>query len=616
MQHCHESATLNQLADDRRKVVLVGNPNCGKSVVFNALTGRYADVSNYPGTTVDITSAELDERHIVIDTPGVYGISAFNEEERVTRDVVLQADVLINVLNAEFLERELFLTLQLLDMGKPLIVAVNMLDEAERSGIVLDMKALEEALGVPVVPLIAIQGFGIKKLKKSIESARKGNADPAILGQLAPLLGKGVPQAEALLVLEDNHDIAAQFGFNSTGKREGVYLQRRKRVDELVRVLLQHTGNQTRWMDKLGQMLMQPLTGIPALALILYCLYQVIGVLVAQNIVGITETVVMEQIWQPFIIGLVSRYVSPYSVLGQILIGEFGLLTMTVTYILGLLLPLVVAFYLMLSLLEDSGYLPRLAALLDGALTKLGLNGRAVIPLILGFGCVTMAALTTRLLGSRRERTIALVLLGVTIPCSAQLGVIAAMVAPLGWQLTGVYLLTIFAVFVLIGTLLNHLLPGASSDLLIDIPPLRLPRLSNVFKKSAVKSFHFLREASLLFVLGALLLSLMQMTGMLTVLQELAAPLTVGWLKLPKEAANAFVMGVVRRDFGAAGLYDLALTPNQTVVALITITLFVPCIASGLVFVKERGLREAGAIWVGSLVIAFVVGGSVAQLLI
>lgn len=616
MQHYHKSATSNQLADDKLKVVLVGNPNCGKSVVFNALTGRYADVSNYPGTTVDITSAELDERHIVIDTPGVYGISAFNEEERVTRDVVLQADVLINVLNAEFLERELFLTLQLLDMGKPLIVAVNMLDEAERSGIVLDMQALEDALGVPVVPLIAIQGFGIKKLKKSIASARKGNADPAILEQLAHLLSKGVSQAEALLILEDNHDIAAQFGFNSTGAREGVYLQRRKRVDELVRVLLQHTGNRTRWMDKLGQMLMQPLTGIPALGLILYCLYQVIGVLVAQNIVGITETVVMEQIWQPFIIGLVSRYVSPYSVLGQILIGEFGLLTMTVTYILGLLLPLVVAFYLMLSLLEDSGYLPRLAALLDGALTKLGLNGRAVIPLILGFGCVTMAALTTRLLGSRRERTIALVLLGVTIPCSAQLGVIAAMVAPLGWQLTGVYLLTIFAVFVLIGTLLNRLLPGASTDLLIDIPPLRLPRLSNVFKKSAVKSFYFLREASLLFVLGALLLSVMQMTGMLTALQELAAPLTVGWLKLPKEAANAFVMGVVRRDFGAAGLYDLALTPKQTVVALITVTLFVPCIASGLVFVKERGLREAAVIWVGSLVIAFVVGGSVAQLLI
>jgi len=364
----------------------------------------------------------------------------------------------------------------------------------------------------------------------------------------------------------------------------------------------------------LGRWMLKPVTGIPILALALYAMYQMIGVFIAGDVVGFTEETIMLEKYEPAVRGLVGQFVAEESALGTILIGEFGLLTMTMTYVLGLLMPLVIGFYLFLSLFEDSGYLPRIATLVDRLLTGIGLNGRGVIPLILGFGCVTMATITTRLLASERERRIAILLLGLTIPCSAQIGVIAGMLAAVGGQLVSLYALVIFMVLVIIGTVLNTLLPGKSTDLLIDLPPLRMPRLDNVLKKTGTKSYNFLKEAFPLFALGALIISVFQVTGILEFLQDLLAPLTVGWLKLPKEAATAFIMGIVRRDFGAAGLSDMALAPIQTVAALITITLFVPCIASILIIFKERSKIEAALIWGSSWVAAFLVGGIVSQL--
>jgi ferrous iron transport protein B len=220
----------------------------------------------------------------------------------------------------------------------------------------------------------------------------------------------------------------------------------------------------------------------------------------------------------------------------------------------------------------------------------------------------------TRMLGSVRERQIAIFLLALAIPCSAQMGVIAGMLAGLGGEYVALYVVVIVSMMAIVGTLLNHVLPGKSTDLLIDLPPLRLPRMDNVLKKTFTKSYGFLKEATPLFALGAFLISIMDLTGFLAALQNFLAPLTVGWLNLPKEASTAFVMGIVRRDFGAAGLSDLALDPLATIVALITITLFVPCIAAILVLFKERNKKEAAIMWIGSLTIAFFVGGVVNKL--
>lgn len=610
---CQELPKL-KLPPGVRKIVLVGNPNVGKSVFFNALTGLYADVSNFPGTTLEIHHGRAGGDYI-IDTPGIYGVSSFNEEEKVARDIILGADIIVNVVDAVHLDRDLFLTQQLIDMGFPVVVALNMVDEAAREGIRVDHEKLADLLGVPVVPTVAVKKHGLEELKKAVAYARPGNSLPELDELLAPILPKVHSRAEALLVLEGDPWVAASHRLKPMDKREEIYLLRRRRVEALVAAVV--TGDMTyaSFKTRLGRWMIQPLTGIPLLLLTLYLLYQFIGVFIAQTVVGITEEQIMQAYYEPFIKGLLQPLLGD-SALGTILIGPFGLLTMTVTYIIGLLLPLVVGFYLSLAFLEDSGYLPRIAVLVDRLLMKLGMNGRGIIPLILGTGCVTAATITTRLLASSRERLIAIFLLAMTIPCSAQLAVITSMLAPLGPRYIIAYAAIILLLLVAAGTVLNRLLPGQPTDLFIDLPPLRWPQPENVLKKTYTKTSIFLREATPLFAAGALLIGLLQVTGMLEKLQELLVPLTVGWLQLPPEAATAFIMGFIRRDFGAAGFYSLALSPQQTLVALVTITLFVPCIASALVIVKERGAREALIIWGAVLVLAFLLGGILSQIII
>lgn len=598
---------------EAQKIVLAGNPNTGKSVFFNYLTGIYVDVSNYPGTTLEINSGRFGSA-VVIDTPGVYGISSFNDEERIARDIILNADLVVNVVSALSLERDLFLTQQIIDTGKPVIVALNMVDEAQKQGLTIDADLLSRLLGVPVVPTVAIRKQGLAELKMRLNTACPGYPTLGLEEKLKKIVLPPENRGEALLILEGDPVIAARYDLAPGEQREEIYRLRRQHVDQICQQVVRETSRGENFRILLEHWLMQPVTGGVVLLLALWLMYKAIGVFIAGTVVGFAEERIMAGIYEPAVRYLVGLLIPPESIPGVILTGEFGLLTMTVTYLVGLLTPLVISFYFFLSLLEDSGYLPRTAALVDRLLNGIGLNGRGVIPLILGFGCVTMATITTRLLPTSRERLIAIFLLGLTIPCSAQIGVIAGMLAGLGLPLVLLYLTIIFSVLVAAGTLLNNLLPGDPSDLLIDLPPLRVPGIRNVLKKTGSKTFSFLREAAPLFALGALIISALEVTGLLNLIQKALAPLTVGWLNLPAEAANAFIMGIIRRDFGAAGLYSLSLTNLQTVVALVTITLFVPCIASLLVIFKERTKREAVLIWLTSCVLAFFTGGLVAQL--
>ncbi|MBM7684382.1 ferrous iron transport protein B [Defluviitalea raffinosedens] len=621
MSSCHTNTEVDlKNHKDKTKLVLAGNPNVGKSVFFNALTGMYVDVSNFPGTTVDISQG-VYKNYVVLDTPGVYGVSSFNDEERVARDVILNGDIILNVVDAVHMDRDLFLTQQLIDMGKRVIVALNMMDDVERNGLQIDVKKLSELLGVPVIPTIAVSKQGMEKLKSKLETASTGNTISGIKNLMQSVIPKVSNPAEALLVLEEDENVIERNHIDEKYPfREKIYLQRRKRVNEIVNSVVTETSKGASFKTRLSQWMLKPLTGIPILLLTLFIMYQFLGVLIAQIVVGFTEEVVMGTYYNNFIMNVFSPLVKGYDFLEKFLIGEFGVLTMVPVYIVGLLLPLVIGFYFLLSILEDSGYLPRIAALMDRVLTKLGLNGRAIIPIILGFGCVTMATITTRILGSKRERFIATMLLGLAIPCSAQLGVIAGMISAIGPVYFLIYLATIMIVFILAGTLLNLVVPGESTDLLIDIPPLRMPRIKNVLSKTYSKSVAFLKEASPLFVIGAVLITFMDYFGILLAIQNAVAPLTEGFLKLPKEVANAFIMGIVRRDFGAAGLFKLAeeglLSTVQILISLVVITLFVPCIAAILVIFKERSLKEALIIWFGSMLIAFLVGGLLAFVLV
>jgi len=612
-QHKHAGFGLG--AEGRTRVVLVGNPNVGKSLFFNYLSGMYVDVSNYPGTTIEMTKGQFGEFDI-IDTPGVYGISSFSDEERVTREIVLQADVVLNIVDAAHLERDLFLTQQLIDMGKTVSVFLNCIDEAEKLGLEIDAELLSKHLGVPVFKSIAIKEIGFDQIERAVEQARRGTQDPALHSQLHTALSVAGSEAEALLILEGDEAIAERHGVVVEDQREGIYIDRRNRVNVIINAVLSDKNSRTRLSTWLGRWAINMWTGVPMLVAVLYLVYLFVGKLIAQDLVGFTEEKVGQALWEPWIRGIVTQYISENSWVGTVLVGEFGVATMTVTYLLFLLLPLVVAFYLCLAIMEDSGYLPRLATLVDRALNAIGLNGSAVIPLILGFGCVTMATITTRLLGNDREKRIATAILQFAIPCSAQLAVVTALLAGAGLGALLTYSLTIFVALVALGTVLHRLHPGSTTPLLIDLPPMRLPRFDNIVRKTAFRAYYFMKEATPWFFAGAFGVAILQVTGLLEVWQDGLAPLTTGWLQLPREAANAFVMGMVRRDFGAAGLYQLSLTSPQIVVALVTITLFTPCIASLMVMLKERGTKEALIVWIGTWIVAFLVGGALSHLLI
>ena len=655
------------VVDKKQSIVLVGNPNVGKSCFFNYLSGMYVDVSNFPGTTVSLSKAAY-KKYEVIDTPGIYGVSSFNDEEKVARDIIIEGDIIINVVNSLHLERDLFLTLQLIEMGKKVSILLNFSDEVTKRKIKINDEMLSDLLGVPVIKTAAANEIGFDKLDYAIENAKVGKQPLELQFLVQQVMDKGVSQAESVLILEGDCFVAERNNVpcGTPDEREIIYIGRRNRVNEIVDSIEHEDSKKGEFFNLLGKLSLNPKTGIPVLAVVLVLVYFFIGDFISQRVVDYTENTLGINTFEYFTKSFVADFTSTTidvevldvneNVVGQktfvfpegmnadqvsaqefkdystqpgatstftfenkfvrLFFGEFGVITMTVTYLLFLLMPLVIGFYFVMALLEDSGYLPRLATMLDRSLNKIGLNGRAVIPIMLGFGCVTMANITTRLLGSDREKTIVTAILQFAIPCSAQLAVIAVLLSGAGIGPLAIYAAVIFSVLISLSTILNKLLPGNSSPLLIDLPVMQIPKIKNVLKKTIFRTFGFMKEAGVWFFVGALAVGLMEITGILYIWQDILAPLTTSWLKLPKEAANAFVMGMVRRDFGAAGLFSISLTTMQITVAIITITLFVPCIASFVVMLKERGWKEGISIWFGTWIMAFLIGGIVAQIII
>lgn len=572
-------------------IALAGNPNVGKSVFFNALIGSYrADVSNYPGTTVELTQG-LFRGCGIVDTPGVTGLSADNEEERVAKDAIHQADRILNVVDAVNLKRDLFLTLQLAQLGKPMLIALNLMDDAARQGFTFDIKALEKRLGIPVIPTSGRRGTGLDQVKAMI--ARDGFIAP----KFSASKNGGAPSAPV-----------PKTDFPTSSE------ELRLAADRLAALVIKRPGQRPTFSSSLSRTFLNPILGLPLLTLMLATIFLVFGKVVAQTVVGFTQTIVMGTWYFNWITGLLYPLLDPDSLLGGLLIGEYGILTMVPIYLLGLLLPLVTSFYFLISLLEDSGLLPRLAVLSDRIFTRFGLNGKAVIPTLLGFGCVTMALVTTRILGSKRERLIASALLCVAIPCSAQFTIILSAASFLTLPYLIVYSSVIAAVFFITGSLLNLLMPGSSTDLFLTLPPLRLPAGGNLIKKTARKTRQFLCDTGMMFLLGSLIITSLNDIGGFQALHRLLSPLTQTLLGLPGETAALFVMSIIKRDLGAAGLYSIMqqglLTQPQLTVALIVMTLFVPCFASLFVLWKEQGPVAAALIWLGSFLAAFTVGGA------
>ncbi|MEW6081077.1 MAG: ferrous iron transporter B [Bacillota bacterium] len=388
-----------------------------------------------------------------------------------------------------------------------------------------------------------------------------------------------------------------------------VAMARKALADRIVlQAVSTHASREAR--DLVGRACENPLTGIPILGLILYFgLYRFVGGFGAGTVVNYIEEEVFEGFLNPFFTDLFQRVI-PWPALADLLVGEFGIFTMGLRYSVAIILPVVAAFFLVLAVIEDSGYMPRMALLVDRVFRVVGLNGRAVIPMTLGFGCDTMATVVSRTLETRRERIIATLLLALAIPCSAQLGVILGVLSGYPTAVT-TWALAVLGVFILVGYLAAQVLPGERPVFYMELPPMRVPLIRNLFWKTWARVYWYFLEVIPFFILASVLLWLGDITGVFGGVISGLEPV-VALLGLPAEASEVFIMGFFRRDYGAAGLYDMGkagfLSGRQLTVSAITLTLFVPCVAQMAIMFKERGARVALALTTFIFVFAFVAG--------
>ena len=618
-------------------VILVGNPNVGKSALFGALTGRYVEISNFPGTTVELSTGRTDGMPLV-DTPGIQSLHARSDDERVTRDILLErgGSLVLQVADARNLRRSLLLTLQLAELDRPLLLVVNMVDEARERGIQVDTARLEQMLGAQVVPTVAVTGEGIDLLRSRLKTARpvrhRVRYDDAIeeaVERLTPLLeGRdGDERAIALMILAGDEELAARCGaahraeigelVARTAERYPRPLnfvltqQRLHAVDELVAAVVRHPETRRAHAgETLGRLALHPVWGVPVLIAVLALFYLFVGRLGAGVCVNWMEKVFFGRGVNPLATWLAGFI--PVPLVRDLLVGEYGLVTMALTYGVAIVMPIVLTFFIAFGLLEDSGYLPRLAVMMDRPFKALGLNGKAVLPMVLGLGCDTMATMTTRILETRKDRLMVTLLLALGVPCSAQLGVIMGMTAYLPPAAIVVWGAVVTGVMFAVGWAASRVIPGERSDFILELPPIRRPQLVNIVIKTVARLEWYLKEVLPLFALGTLLLFALDRTGALHLLERWAAPLVEGGLGLPRATTASFIVGFLRRDYGAAGLFALAragaLSVPQVLVSLVVITLFVPCVANVLVIAREHGAKVA--FWVVGFVFpfAFAVG--------
>jgi ferrous iron transport protein B len=630
-------------------ILLIGNPNVGKSALFGALTGNYVNVANYPGTTVELTRGVVAVngfRLPIIDTPGTNSFDPTSDDERVARDILLDgaAHGIIAVGDAKNPERALLLGLQLAEMEVPFVLALNMMDEARAYGIHLDTRSIAESLGVEVVPTVAVRGEGVDEIRRAMERPMRGHAavaypDPIerAIGEIVPLLPPGAVSARslALMVLGGERTLldslrarmpasawsaleSARASCQAAFDKPLGYVVNETRVREAWRLAEssarpaeQAPSAGRRFSDRLETLTTHPILGLPVLAATLYVAYLFVGVFGAGTLVGLLEEDLFGGVVNPWAISAAERFL-PWAWLRDMLVGEYGLLTMALTYALALVLPIVGTFFVAFGVLEDSGYLPRLAVMVNRVFKRMGLNGKAVLPMVLGLGCDTMATLTTRILETRKERLIVILLLALGVPCSAQLTVVMTMLAAMSPAATLVWVGIVTGSIVLVGALAARVIPGRGSDFVLELPPLRVPRPGNILVKTLARIEWYLKEAVPLFLLGTLLLFLADRFRVLGTAERALEPVLAGLLGLPKETAGAFLVGFLRRDFGTAGLYHLAqegtLDTAGALVAVVTVTLFVPCIANFFMMVKERGWKTGLAIAAFIFPFALLVG--------
>ena len=543
----------------------MGNPNVGKSSTFNMLSGKYAEVSNYPGTSISVAWSKMDFG-ILVDTPGIYDLNEQTKVAEITRQHLENSDIVINVVNALTLERDLKLTMQLLDKNYNVVLVINQVDQATKRGKQINYAELEQ-LGVKVIKTVATKGIGKDEIIREITS--DGLA----------ICGINIHKNNICL----NNLTLPQPSISSS---------------------------------KLDTFLLHPIFGWGAVMFILYALFIFLGIFVSGIVVDYLVDL-MQQRYIPVVTSAIQNLLGN-NVISDIFVGEFGILTMVVQSIIGILLPLIAGFYIIMAFLEDSGYIPRMAILTKKFFNFLGLNGDAVIPILLGFGCSVMGTISTRILATKKERIIATSLIAIAVPCAAQQGIIFSMLAKVnnfGYWVA--YIVIMFSLMAISGIAMNRFLPGAMTKFAMELPILRMPSIKNCYKKTLYRVRDFLLETFPVFSISSVFITVLYRYGALNWLEQKLSWIVENWLQLPSAFSNVFVMGIIRRDMASLEVlnisHNFATSNTQVFTSVIVISLFVPCINAIVVISKEPGWRLAVFLWGFTFVLSVFVGGIVSR---
>ncbi len=544
------------------RILLVGSPNVGKSVLFSRITGTHVVASNYPGTTVEFTKGRLSfdgKTAELIDVPGAYSLEPTSKAEEVAANMTADGDLLINVIDAANLERNLYLTLQLLETGKPMIVVLNMWDEAVEHGVDIDVKKLEEMLGVPVVTTCALSGEGVKKLIVRLKDACPGSIKAVRREDRWGTLGRIVQNVQSI-----------------THKHPG-------------------------FGEKLSHATVHPVIGPFIAAFVLFLSFAFIAYFGEWLVEDVMEEA-FEFVWQPAA-EWISAFLGGAGYLHNILIGNlieggidfeesFGLLTTGLFIPIAVVLPFIFCFYFVLSLLEDIGYLPRLGTLVDSFMHRLGLHGFSIMPMMLSIGCNVPGALGGRILETRKERFIALTLISICVPCMAQIAMVTGLLGQAGVTGIAVVFATVFILWVLLGVFMKKFLKGETPEILLEIPPYRFPYWKALGKKVYMRMRGFIKEALPYVLLGVFLVNILYTLGVMDYISSAVGPVITRLYGLPGEAVGALLVGFLRKDVAVGMLAPLGLSLRQLIVASVVLIIYFPCAATFVVLFKELGVKD------------------------
>ncbi len=571
-----------------RRLLLAGNPNVGKSVVFSRLTGIDVISSNYPGTTVEYTAGRTllaGERFTVVDVPGAYSHAATNKAEEVAARLLAEEDkaLVLNVVDATSLERNLYYTLELAAGGTPVIILLNKWDVARRRGVTIDAAALGRHLGLRVIPFVATTGEGLSALAKAVEDFNAGRLP-------APAPVPAGPDDKWKLI---------------------------GRISAECQVIAHKHAS---FLEKLEDVTSRPATGLPFAAAVLLAVFLGIRAF-GEGLINYALDPLFNAAWLPFLNKALAG-LQDGGFLKTLLLGSaprpmesFGLLTTGLYIPFVTVLPYIVAFYAALGLLEDIGYLPRLAVLLDSWMHRLGLHGYGTIPLMLGLGCKVPAILATRVLETRRERIIATALTLGLAPCMPQTAMILSLLAPYGLGYTLAAFGAIAAAGIASSALLSRLLKGETPELFLEIPPYQTPSPRVLRRKLWFRVKDFLTEAVPMIFAGVLAVALLDLSGLLKAVSAFFRPAVTGLLGLPADTVSVMVLGFLRKDVSIAMLAPFSLPPASIVVASVFLSLYLPCMASCLVTLRELGWRDSAKVFAINLVSALLFASALGVLL-